>query len=57
MQPSKCSFLRSESKFLGRIIDAEGMSPDPDAIEAPSNKSEMSSVLGFANYYRELIQD
>ena len=60
---SKCSFLRSEAKFLGRIIDGEGMRPDPEAIakvqdwEAPRNKSEMSSFLGFANYYREFIQD
>ena len=60
---SKCSFLRSEAKFLGRIIDGEGMRPDPEAIakvqdwKAPRNKSEMSSFLGFANYYREFIQD
>ena len=56
-------FLRSEAKFLGRIIDGEGMRPDPEAKakvqdwEAPRNKCEMSSFLGFANYYRELIQD
>ena len=42
-------------------MSAEGKKPDPKAVwklrdwEIPRNKTEMQSILGFANYYREFI--
>ena len=45
------------------MINQEGVQPDPESVrvllkrEVPRNKSELQSFLGFANYYREFIQD
>ena len=53
--------MKSEIKYLGRVVSAEGIKPDPKAVvklrdwEVPRNKTEMQSFLGFANYYREFI--
>ena len=61
MRVSKCDFMKSEIKYLGRVVSAEGVKPDPKAVaklrdwEIPRNKTEMQSFLGFPNYYREFI--
>ena len=61
MRVAKCDFIKSEIKYLGRVVSAEGVKPDPKAVaklrdwEIPRNKTEMQSFLGFANYYREFI--
>ena len=61
MRVAKCDFMKSEIKYLGRVVSAEGVKPDPKAVvklrdwEIPRNKTEMQSLLGFANYYREFI--
>ena len=61
MRAAKCDFMRTETKYLGRIVSAEGIKPDPDAIAkvnswiAPRSKEELQSFLGFANYYREFV--
>ena len=61
MRVAKCDFMKSEIKYLGRVVSAEGIKPDPKAVaklrnwEVPRNKTEMQNFLGFANYYREFI--
>ena len=61
MRVAKCDFMKSEIKYLGRVVSADGVKPDPKAVaklsdwEIPRNKTEMQSFLGFANYYREFI--
>ena len=43
---SKCEFMVAEVKFLGHLISAEGIKPDPEKIHAiadmpiPQNKEE-----------------
>lgn len=54
----KSEFFRSEVKFLGFILGAEGLREDPDKIKKiqdfpePKNLKELQSFLGMANYYR-----
>ena len=61
MRVAKCDFMECEIKYLGRVVSAERIKPDPKAVaklrdwEIPRNKTEMQSFLGFANYYREFI--
>ena len=61
MRVAKCDFMKSEIKYLGRVVSAEGIKPDPKAAaklrdwEIPGNKTKMQNFLGFANYYREFI--
>ena len=61
MRAKKCDFMRTETKYLGRVVSAGGIRPDPQAVEKvrewmpPRNKEELQSFLGFANYYRDFI--
>ena len=61
MRVAKCDFMKPEIKYLGRVVSAEGVKPDPKAVaklrdwDIPRNKTEMQSFLGFANYYRAFI--
>ena len=61
MRVAKCDFMKPEVKYLGRVVSAEVVKPDPKAVaklrdwDIPRNKTEMQSFLGFANYYREFI--
>ena len=61
MRVAKCDLMKSEIKYLGRVVAAEGIKPDPKAVsklrdwELPMNKTELQSFLGFAKYYRKFI--
>ena len=61
MRVSNCDFMKSEIKYLGRTVSAEGIKPDPKALckfrvwDIPLIKTELPSFLGFANYYRDFI--
>ena len=59
---SKCQFWLDKVVFLGHVISAEGISVDPQKIEAivnwkpPTNVSEVNSFLGLAGYYRKFVE-
>ena len=58
---SKCTSACSEVHYLGHIVSAKGIKPDPRKVEAvsqypaPSNVKEMIQFLGLTNYYRKFI--
>jgi hypothetical protein len=58
---SKCKFLQKEIKYLGHILSAEGVRPDPAKIqtlrdwEFPSTSPGVMQFLGLANYFRKFI--
>ena len=51
MPAEKCDFMRMETKYLGRVVSAEGIKPDPEAVTKihewlpPRNKEELQSFL------------
>ncbi|KAL9830767.1 putative nucleotidyltransferase, Ribonuclease H [Arabidopsis thaliana] len=59
---SKWSFWQREMGFLGHIVFVEGVSVDPEKIEAirdwprPTNATEIRSFLGLAGYYRRFVK-
>ena len=52
----KCKFYEDEVKFLGKIVDSEGVRLDPATTEAivkmpePDDKSKLRSFLGHMSY-------
>lgn len=58
---SKCTFLQKNVKYLGFIIDKEGLHPDPSKIDAiknapePTDVTQLRSFLGMLNYYGKFI--
>lgn len=60
---SKCEFFRSEVKFLGFIVGADGVKVDPAKIEAvkvwpvPKSITDVRSFLGFVGFYRKFIKN
>jgi hypothetical protein len=59
---SKCEFFKRSVTFLGHIVSAEGVRPDPRKTSVvrdwpkPTNISELRSFLGLANYFRKFVQ-
>ena len=58
---SKCSFGQKEVQYLGHIVSATGIKPDPRKIEAvscypaPGSVRELKQFLGLTSYYRKFI--
>ena len=54
-------FYEIGNQVPGGEVSAEGIKPDPKAVsilrdcEVPRNRTELQSLLGFANNYREFI--
>lgn len=59
---SKCVFGAARVDYLGHVIQAGGVSIDPEKIKAvaswplPGNIKQLKSFLGLAGYYRRFIQ-
>ena len=59
---SKCDFFKYRIHYLGHIISDEGISVNPENIEAimnwptPRNVTDVRSFMGLAGYYRRCIE-
>jgi hypothetical protein len=60
--PSKCAFFMSEAKFLGVIVDREGVRPDPKKTAAvaemtpPGDTTALKRFLGTAQWFSAHIK-
>src|SRR3981189_343510 len=58
----KCRFGQESVKFLGHIISANGIKPDPEKIQKilqwpiPRNITEVRGFIAIASYYRRFIK-
>ena len=63
LHPGKCQFLQQKVYFLGHVVSADGLSPDPNKISkvkewpTPRTVQEVQQFLGLANYYRRFIHN
>ena len=63
IQLDKSEFLRKEVPFLGHIITADGIKPNPDKIKAilkyriPKTQKEVRIFLKLTGFYRKFIKN
>ena len=63
LNPLKCRFVRKEVDYLGHVITAGGLKPNPrltDAVQKfpqPENVQDVRRFLGMASYYRRFISN
>ena len=61
LQTSKCEISVPEVTFLGHVISASGIRPDPKNVEPiqkaprPTTVKQVASFLGMINYYQEFV--
>ena len=61
LKPSKCHLAKREVTYLGYNVSVNGISADPNKIEAvkrfpaPTDVSTLRSFLGLASYYRRFV--
>ncbi|XP_055913098.1 uncharacterized protein LOC129946788 [Eupeodes corollae] len=57
----KCNFCRPSLKFLGYVVDRNGLHVDPEKVEsmiripAPKNVKEIRSFVGTISWYRRFV--
>lgn len=62
LKPEKCHFAFKELKFLGHVVSAEGVLPDPEKTSAvalfppPTDKRTVRQFLGLCAYYRRFVE-
>ncbi len=62
LKPKKCTFAKDSVPFLGHIISAEGIKPDPEKIKVIENYPPLASALdvqrfmGLTTYYRKFVE-
>lgn len=58
---AKCEFALPEVKYLGHVINKNGLSVNPEkvvairAMKQPNTVTEIKSFLGLASYYRRFV--
>ena len=63
IKPKKSFFFQTEVSFLGHVLSAKGISPNPEKVDkvrdwpVPKTSKEVHSFIGLASYYHRFIPD
>ncbi|MEL7307077.1 MAG: reverse transcriptase domain-containing protein [Pseudomonadota bacterium] len=63
LSPNKCSFMKTETVYLGHVIDKKGLRTDPAKIEKilnwpePKSTKELHTFISLCGYYRKFIDE
>jgi len=59
----KCKFAQTELKYLGHVVNSEGINTDPEKVRAvrefpaPQTVRQLRSFLGLAGWYKRFVPD
>ena len=59
---SKCDFAKDRIEYLGHIVSAQGIHPDPKKVSVikdwprPKSVNELQRFLGMVNFYRRFME-
>lgn len=62
LKETKCVFAQYQLTFLGHIVSARGVAPDPSKIDAmvqwpiPTNTHSLRGFLGLTGFYRKFVK-
>ena len=63
LKPGKCHFYETQVTFLGHVLTADGVLPDPGNVEkiitwpAPTCVTDVQALLCMGNYYQRFFKD
>ncbi|CAC5364272.1 Retrovirus-related Pol polyprotein from transposon 297,Retrovirus-related Pol polyprotein from transposon 17.6 [Mytilus coruscus] len=63
LHPSKCNFAKQKVRYIGHIVNSEGISPDPEKVTAirtyptPTNIKQLRAFLGLSKYYHRFMKN
>lgn len=63
INPEKCEFCKPQVRYLGFLVQREGLTVDPDKTRpileypTPSNLKQLRRLLGMTSWYRRFIPD
>ena len=63
LKPKKCLLFQKEVKFLGKIVSAQGIKPNPESIQkilewpVPCNRTELQQFLGLATITGTILKN
>lgn len=63
LSKEKCQFCRPELRYLGYVVDKQGLRVDPEKVSAilnipvPKSVPEIRSFLGMCSWYRRFVKD
>ena len=63
LKPEKCNMLQTRVVFLGHVVSAEGVSPDPSNTAKvqqwpkPQNAKQVKQFVATGSYYRRFVKD
>lgn len=63
VQIDKCNLMKLQTEFLGHILTADGIKPNPNKIQIiknlklPTSQKQIKSFLGVTGYYRKFVKD
>ena len=63
LKPEKCQLFQTEVDFLGHLVSAQGIKPNPHNVSKiqqwpiPTNVTGVRQILGLGNYYRRFVKN